>query len=55
MKVTEAKKDQIVKPNHVYLIPGSKNLTISNGKLQLSQRPRDNAMNFSIAFISSCV
>jgi len=48
MKVTEAKKDQIVKPDHVYLIPGSKNLTITKGKLRLSKRPPSSMMNFSI-------
>ena len=48
MKVTEAKDKVLVKPNHVYLIPGSKNLTIKDGKLHLTKRPPSSTMNFSI-------
>ncbi len=48
MKVTEAKDKEVVKPDHIYLIPGSKNLTIKEGKLHLVERPPSSTMNFSI-------
>ena len=48
MRVNEAKQGEVVQPNHVYLIPGSKNLTISDGKLRLTNRPPNTQMNFSI-------
>ncbi len=48
MEVNEARDGVVVEPNHIYLIPGNKNLTISNGKLVLSKRPSGGQMNFSI-------
>lgn len=48
MRVTEAKQGEVVQPDHVYLIPGSKNLTINAGKLRLTNRPPNTQMNFSI-------
>ncbi len=48
MEVTEAKDKQEVKSDHIYLIPGSKNLTISKGKIHLINRPSSATLNFSI-------
>ncbi len=48
MEVREAKDKQEVKSDHIYLIPGSKNLTISKGKIHLINRPSSATMNFSI-------
>ena len=48
MSVKEAKEGDTVTPNHVYLIPGEKNLQIKNGKLELTKRPPSNQINFSI-------
>ena len=48
MSVKEAKEGDKVTPNHVYLIPGVKNLQIKNGKLELTKRPPSNQINFSI-------
>jgi len=48
MSIKEAKEDDEVLPNHAYLIPGSKNITLENGFLKLSQRPPSSQMNFSI-------
>jgi len=48
MKISEAEEGIVVEPNHIYLIPSKKNLTIENGKLQLTKRPLSSQMNFSI-------
>jgi|GEM_PF-173939 len=48
MEVTEAKDKQEVRSDHIYLIPGSKNLTISKGKIHLINRPPSATLNFSI-------
>ncbi len=48
MTVREASQDDKVEPNHVYLIPGNKNIIIRNGYLMLSKRPPNNQMNFSV-------
>ncbi len=48
MSVKEAKEGDHVTPNHVYLIPGVKNIQIKNGKLELTKRPPSNQINFSI-------
>ena len=48
MKINEAHKDELVEPDHIYLIPSNKNITIKNGKLQLVDRPPNSQMNFSI-------
>jgi len=48
MEVREAKDKQEVKSDHIYLIPGSKNLTISKGKIHLIDRPPSATLNFSI-------
>ena len=48
MKVNEAKNNEIVKPNNVYLIPRNKNLTVEKGKLKLTKRPAKTQINFSI-------
>jgi len=48
MSVKEAKEDDEVLPNHAYLIPGNKNITIKDGFLQLPERPPSSQMNFSI-------
>ena len=48
MSVKEAKEGDTVMPNHVYLIPGAKNIQISEGKLELTKRLPNNQVNFSI-------
>ncbi len=48
MIVAEAKQGDEVKPNHVYLIPGNRNITIRNGCLKLTKRPPSNQINFSV-------
>jgi len=48
MSVKEAKEGDTVLPNHVYLIPGGKNILIKGGKLELRKRLPDNQVNFSI-------
>lgn len=48
MKIKEAQGGEIVEPDHIYLIPSKKNLTIENGLLQLVKRPIDSQLNFSI-------
>lgn len=48
MSVKEAKEGDEVKANHVYLIPGTKNIEIKKGKLVLIQRPPNNQINFSV-------
>jgi len=48
MSVKEAKEGEEVLPNHAYLIPGNKNITIKDGFLQLPARPPSTQMNFSI-------
>lgn len=48
MSVKEAKEGDTVVPNHVYLIPGGKNIQIGKGKLELTKRLPNNQVNFSI-------
>ena len=48
MSVKEAKEGDTVTANHVYLIPGGKNIQIKDGKLELIKRPPHNQINFSI-------
>ncbi|GAA0714437.1 hypothetical protein GCM10009430_07630 [Aquimarina litoralis] len=48
MKVAEAQRNEKVKPDHVYLIPGNKNIIIRDGYLVLTKRPPNNQMNFSV-------
>lgn len=48
MSVKEAREGDEVAPNHVYLIPGVKNIQIKQGKLELTKRPPSNQINFSI-------
>ncbi len=48
MIVKEAKEGDKVEPNHVYLIPGGKNILINEGKLELTKRKPKNQINFSI-------
>ena len=48
MSVKEAKEGDKVTPNHVYLIPGAKNIQIKDGKLELTKRLPNNQINFSI-------
>jgi two-component system CheB/CheR fusion protein len=37
MTVEQAENDQLVKPNHVYLIPPKNNITLKNGRLYLNE------------------
>ena len=48
MEVREAKDNDVVKPNNVYLIPRNKNLTLQDGMLKLAKRPAKTQLNFSI-------
>ncbi|MBQ0740824.1 hypothetical protein J9332_41785, partial [Aquimarina celericrescens] len=46
--VKEAKEGDKIAPNHIYLIPETKNIQIKHGKLNLTKRPPNNQINFSI-------
>jgi two-component system CheB/CheR fusion protein len=48
MQVHEATEDMPLKPNCIYLIPTQKTLTLSNGKLQLQEKVRNNHPNTAI-------
>lgn len=48
MPVAEANNQSLVEPNHVYLIPGRKNITIEDGRLVLLNRPPTKHLNFPI-------
>ncbi len=48
MSVQEAKQGDIIAPNHVYLIPGERNIQLHKGALELTKRPPSDQMNFSI-------
>ncbi|WP_062055595.1 chemotaxis protein CheB [Aquimarina longa] len=48
MVVREAQEESVIKPNHVYLIPGNKNIIIQDHKLWLISRSEHNQVNFSI-------
>jgi two-component system CheB/CheR fusion protein len=48
MKVIEAEHGILVEPNSVYVIPNNKLLTISKGKLQLSEKNFEKAPNTAI-------
>src|SRR4051812_41737529 len=48
MKVSDAEDGIIVKPNHVYVIPSKKTMTISHGKLRLSDKISSQAPNMAI-------
>jgi two-component system CheB/CheR fusion protein len=48
MQVHEATEDMPLKPNCIYLIPTKKTLTLSNGKLQLQEKVRNNHPNTAI-------
>jgi two-component system CheB/CheR fusion protein len=39
MPVREAQDGAIVEPNHIYIVPSNKNMTISRGALRLNPRP----------------
>jgi two-component system CheB/CheR fusion protein len=41
MKVTEASNGEQVQPNHVYVIPPAKHLSMTDGHLRLSELPRE--------------
>src|SRR6185503_12381065 len=42
MPVVEIRNEMVVEPNHVYIIPPARSLSISQGVLQLSPRRRGN-------------
>ncbi|WP_438710405.1 chemotaxis protein CheB [Aquimarina muelleri] len=48
MDVKEAKEGDKIAPNHIYLIPETKNIQVKQGKLNLTKRPPNNQINFSI-------
>lgn len=48
MPVKEVKEGDLVLPNHVYMIPGIKNIQIKDKKLVLTDRPSGKQVNFSI-------
>jgi len=48
MPVQRAEEGMVVKPNHVYLIPPKKNLTIFHGKLLLSEQDYTRGINLPI-------
>ncbi|EZH74508.1 hypothetical protein ATO12_12115 [Aquimarina atlantica] len=48
MVVSETIEENTIEPNHVYLIPGNKNIIIQDQKLWLISRSKRNQINFSI-------
>lgn len=48
MPVLRAEDNQAVQPNHIYLIPPKKNLTIFHGKLLLSEQDHSRGINLPI-------
>jgi two-component system CheB/CheR fusion protein len=48
MNVLEAKHDQVLEPNCVYVIPNDKLLQLRDGRLQLSEKYFDNSINTAI-------
>lgn len=48
MKLAEIGNETLVEPNHVYVIPPDRTLTISQGVLQLQQRRRPNGPNLPV-------
>lgn len=48
MIVMEVQKNEIIKPNHVYIIPGNKNIIIRKENLELTERAPQHKVNFSI-------
>lgn len=48
MKVRLAESASILQPNHVYLIPGNKNIVLNGAKLELQDRAPINRLNLPI-------
>ena len=49
MPVQHAEQDVLIRPNHVYLIPASKNITLENGALKLTTQNRSTSIpNYTI-------
>ncbi|MHC2991605.1 hypothetical protein OB13_08370 [Pontibacter sp. HJ8] len=48
MQVQEAEDNMFTRPNCVYVLPSGKQLTILNGRLRLSEKPRNREPNFAI-------
>jgi len=48
MPIKVSDDTDIIKPNHIYLIPGNKNLIVKNGRLELVDRAHANQLNLPI-------
>ena len=48
MPVEQAKDGQRVEPDHVYVIPPGKHLSLSDGHLRLSELPREHGKRFTV-------
>ncbi|MCP5494976.1 MAG: chemotaxis protein CheR, partial [Leptospiraceae bacterium] len=48
LNIITAEDSIIVKPNHIYLIPRKKNMTIFHGKLQLTEKQNPSTLNLPI-------
>ncbi|QKX04802.1 PAS domain-containing protein [Aquimarina sp. TRL1] len=48
MIISEIEEGDVLRPNHIYFIPGNKNIIIKNKKLWLTARSSSNLANFSI-------
>ncbi|WP_083919435.1 chemotaxis protein CheB [Pontibacter roseus] len=48
MQVQEAEDNMFTRPNCVYVLPSGKQLTIQNGRLRLSEKPRNREPNFAV-------
>ncbi len=48
MPVNVTENTDAILPNHIYLIPGNKNLIVNNGKLELLDRAPSNQLNLPI-------
>ena len=48
MPIKVSDDTDVIKPDHIYLIPGTKNLIVKNGRLQLVDRANANQLNLPI-------
>ncbi|MDX5418905.1 MAG: PAS domain-containing protein [Hymenobacteraceae bacterium] len=48
MQVQEAEDNMLTRPNCVYVLPSGKQLTLQNGRLRLTEKPRNREPNFAI-------
>ena len=47
MPIKVSDDTDVIQPNHIYLIPGTKNLIVKNGKLELVDRAHANPVSYT--------